>query len=324
MTKRTMLLTLLAIFVLPASLVFADVRVVTTTPTLADIVRQVGGEHVKVESIMRGPENIHNVSPTPSQMMKLRKAVLFIHGGLDAEPWVPQLIKGARRKNLQPGARGNVDVSQGISLKEVPQRGELTRAMGDIHVYGNTHYVLDPLNGIVIARTIANALKRTDTAHAEMFEANYEAFTQRIREMTDQLVTQMEPYRGTPVVTYHRTWPYLRDRFGLVKIAEVEPKPGISPGPQHLSQCVETMQVRGAKIVIVETYNSKKNAEFVARLVGGRAVVLAQGVGAVAEADTYERLFEYNIQALLAAFEELGIEPQNPSVEDVKNNPEQP
>ena len=114
----------------------AKVRVVTTTPTYADIVRQIGGEHVKVESIMRGMENVHNVIGKPSHMMKLRKADLFVHSGLDAEPWVPLLIKGARRSHLRPGQVGDVNVARGISLKEVPQRGELTRAQGDIHVFG--------------------------------------------------------------------------------------------------------------------------------------------------------------------------------------------
>ena len=288
----------------------ATVRVVTTTPTYADIVRQIGGEHVQVKSIMRGTENAHNVIGKPSHMIKLRKADLFVHSGLDAEPWVPLLIKGARRSHLLPGQVGDVNVATGIPLKEVPRRSELTRAQGDIHVFGNTHYALDPLNGIIIARTITDALMRTDPAHAETFEANYEAFSQRIREMTDRLVAKMEPYRGTPVVTYHRTWPYLLDRFGLVKVAEVEPKPGISPGPRHLSQCVEAMKASGARIVIVETYNSKKNADAVARRANGKAVVLVHQVRGVPQVDTYEKLFEYNVDTLLTAFAELGIEPR--------------
>ena len=52
----------------------AQVSVVATTPTIADIVRQVGGEHVDVQSIIRGPENPHNVIAKPSFVMKLRRA----------------------------------------------------------------------------------------------------------------------------------------------------------------------------------------------------------------------------------------------------------
>lgn len=288
----------------------AVVRVVTSTTTFADIARQVGAEHVDVQSVMRGPESVHNVSPKPSHMMKLRSADLFIHGGLDAEPWVPLLLRGARRPHLKPGQPGNVDVSRGITLKEVPRRGELSRAHGDIHVYGNTHYDLDPLNGIIIARTIADALRQADPAHADAFESGYEAFAARMRSLTDRLLTEMEPYEGTAVVTYHRTWPYFLDRFGLVRVAEVEPKPGIAPGPRHLNECVETMKARGAPIVIVETFNNRKHASLVAERAGGRAVVLAQAVRAVPEVETYEQLFEYNVRQILTACQEIGFEPK--------------
>src|SRR5262245_6387539 len=54
----------------------AEVRVVTTTQAYVDITRQIGGQLVSVESVMIGPENVHNVSPTPGQMMKLKKADL--------------------------------------------------------------------------------------------------------------------------------------------------------------------------------------------------------------------------------------------------------
>jgi len=291
----------------------AKVRVVTTTPTLADITRQVGGDYVSVQSIMRGPENVHNVQPKPSYMIKVKRADLFVHSGLDLELWAPLLIKGARNPRLFPGQPGNVDASRGIALKEVPRPGQLSRALGDIHVFGNPHYALDPLNGIIIARTITDALKRADPKHAQQFEKNYQAYAERLRQLTERLVARMKPYAGTKIVVYHRSWPYFTDRFGLVKVGEVEPKPGISPGPQHLAACIETMKQHGAKIIIVNTYNNRKNAETVASRVGGKAVVLAQEVKALPGVDTYEQMFEYNVETLLRAFREVGIQPRGPT-----------
>ena len=294
---------------LATPLALAQTRVVTTTPTLADIVRQVGGDRVEVESIMSGPENSHNVIPKPSFIMKMRRANLFVHMGLDAEPWVPELVKGSRQQRLHPGNDGNVDASAGITLLEVPQRGELTRALGDIHAFGNTHFALDPMNGITIARTIADVLKKTDPGHADEFEANYQEFDRRIREMTERLTQELEPYAGTEVVIYHRVWPYFFKRFGLAKLAEVEPKPGIQPGPRHLSKVVQTMKDHDAMIVIVETFNSLSNAEAVAKRAGGKAIVLPTEVNAVPEVDSYEALFEHNAHALIEAFKDVGIQP---------------
>ena len=118
----------------------------------------------------------------------------------------------------------------------------------------------------------------------------------------------MSPYQGTPVVTYHRTWPYFLKHLGLIKVAEVEPKPGITPGPRSLAACVETMKATGAKIVIVETYNNKANADSVAARAGGIAVVLAQEVKALPDVDTYEKLFEHNVELLLQAFKEANVQ----------------
>ncbi len=286
---------------------FATANVVTTTPIHADLVRKIGGEHVKVESLMRGPENAHNVIPKPSFIIKLRKADLFVHTGLDAEPWVPVLLKSARRDRLLPGGEAYVDLSAGIALKEVPERGELTRAQGDIHVYGNPHYALDPLNGIRMARTIAEALARLDPAHAESFDASYQAFARRMHRLVEQWVARLEPHGRVPVATYHRAWTYFLDRFFLEEVAEVEPKPGIAPGPRHLTECVERMKAEGARIVILTTFSNEKNGQLVAQRAGGRALVLAQEVNALPNVEEYEDIFEHNVEALLAAYRELGL-----------------
>jgi len=294
------------------SFALAEVRVVTTNPTLADLTRQVGGEQVRVESLMRGPENPHNVIPKPSFVMKLRKADLFLHLGLDAEPWVPNLLRSARQERLLSGGEGNVDASKGIVLFEVPSRGELTRALGDIHVYGNTHYVLDPLNGIAIGRTIASALTRVDREHASLFDERARELERDLRALTEKLTQAMEPLAGARVVTYHRTWPYFLKRFNLEKLDEVEPKPGIAPGPRHITRLAEEMKDNGVGLVIVETFSNQRTAQRLADLSKGRTVLLAQEVDAVPGVETYQALFQYNTEALLAAHRELNGASTNP------------
>lgn len=286
----------------PAS-VFAKLRVVTSSTNFAAVVREVGGEHVVVESIMRGNENPHNVIAKPSYIMMLRKADLFMHAGLDGEPWVPTLVKSARRKDLLPGGEANIDLSAGIDLKEVPAPGTASRAMGDIHLYGNTHYMLDPLNGVIVAHSIADALAGADPEHEPDYRARAAAFEARIRSLTQELQERVAPYAGVPVVVYHRSWPYFLDRFGFVSVGEVEPKPGVAPGPQHLKALGDAMKSSDVPIVIVEPFSSLKNAQVVAERAGARAVVLAIEVGGVSGADTYEQLFRTNIDAVISILE---------------------
>ena len=315
MREGTQLGGILAIVLFAAlmpSFALAEVRVVTTNPALADLTRQVGGEQVRVESLMRGPENPHNVIPKPSFVMKLRKAELFVHLGLDAEPWVPNLLRSARQERLLSGGRGNVNASTGIVLLEVPSQGELTRALGDIHVYGNTHYVLDPLNGIVIGRTIARALARVDPEHASLFAERAQELERDLRALTERLVEAMAPLAGSRVVTYHRTWPYFLKRFNLGKLDEVEPKPGIAPGPRHISRLAEAMKTNGVGLVIVETFSNQRTAQRVAERANGKTVLLAQEVNAVPGVETYQALFQYNTETLLAAHRELSGAPATP------------
>src|SRR5438067_6221280 len=112
----------------------AELKIVTTAPDYADIAKQIGGDKVEVHSVMKGPENVHNVMAKPTEMVQLNKADLFVHSGLDTEPWRDNLMKGARNPKILDNKPGNVDMSQGIALKEVPS-GKIGRDQGDVHAY---------------------------------------------------------------------------------------------------------------------------------------------------------------------------------------------
>src|SRR5256885_13123327 len=125
-------------FVIPllaiATVAHAQLRIVTTATDYADIAKQIGDDKVDVHSVMKGPENVHNVMAKPTEMVFLNKADLFVHSGLDAEPWRDNLLRGARNPRVISGKPGNVDMSEGIELKEVPT-GKIDRSMGDVHAY---------------------------------------------------------------------------------------------------------------------------------------------------------------------------------------------
>src|SRR5438132_10421802 len=102
---------LIACFLLAAlSLsVRADLKIVTTAPDYADIAKQIGDDKVDVHSVMKGPENVHNVMAKPTEMVYLNKADLFVHSGLDTEPWRDNLVKGARNPRILDLRPGSVD-----------------------------------------------------------------------------------------------------------------------------------------------------------------------------------------------------------------------
>jgi zinc/manganese transport system substrate-binding protein len=158
------------------------ISVVASLPDFAKIAEAVGGDKVHVSTIASGLQDPHFVDAKPSYMLKLRDADLFLVNGLELEiGWVPKLIEGSRNGKIKAGGTGYVDCSKNIPVVEVPSR-EINRADGDVHPFGNPHYTTDPLNGKIIAETIAEALERAQPSNVEYFESRKKAFQASLDE----------------------------------------------------------------------------------------------------------------------------------------------
>jgi len=253
MYKWTLLIAAFLSIAAPQKGAAAEIKIVTTSTDLASIAKFVGGDKVEVDHIIQGYQNPHYVDVRPSYMLKLHKADMFVKIGLDLELWAPILAEGARNKDIIKGGPGYVDASIGTEILEIPQV-RVTRELGDIHLYGNPHYWMDPLNGKVIADNILAGLKRIDPKDSEYFEKNKQEFDKKIDEMLPKWEEMMRPYWGTKIVTYHQTWPNFAKRFGLVVIGYVEPKPGVPPSPSHISSLIETMKAEDVKIILQEPF----------------------------------------------------------------------
>ena len=276
-------------------------KVVTSAPDYASLAELVGGDQVKVASLTNGAENIHNVVATPSKMLDLRDADLFIHTGLDLELWVPDIVKGSRNPKIQETKAGNVDCSKKIKLKEIPQ--ELSRAQGDIHIYGNPHYMLDPVNHILVAQTIRDALKAARPDKASYFDERYKEFEDRMKKKLIEWVVKMKPFKGAKVAGYHNVMPYFIDRFGLEMIGFIEEKPGISPGPSYIAKFIDRMKESGTKVILVNTWAERQTVDAVARAAGAETVVFPEWVRGVPETADVFALFDYRVNSIVAALE---------------------
>jgi zinc/manganese transport system substrate-binding protein len=157
------------------------IKVVASLPNLGAIASAVAGDKIDLTVIASGTQDAHFVDPKPSYIVKLRKGDLLLVNGLDLEiGWVPPLTQGARTARLMPGGPGFIDCSAGIRVVEVPL--SLSRTEGDVHPYGNPHYLTDPLNAEIVAGTITEALKRVDSASAQAYEDGRRAFVRQLHE----------------------------------------------------------------------------------------------------------------------------------------------
>lgn len=291
----------------------ADLKIVTTTPDFADMARQIGGEHVRAHAVMKGPENVHNVVATPTEMLELNAADLFVHSGLDAEPWRDNLMKGARNPRILSGRPGNVDMSEGVPLRDVPT-GRIDRSLGDVHAYGNTHYTLDPRVAQRMAVTLVKAMVAADPANADLYKANAKRFVTEMGDVGREIRRAFAPYAGLKVITYHRgAWDYFADAAGIEIADTIEQKVMITPSPAEVRALIERAKRDGVRVVICGTYNDAKLAQYVADQIGGRMVVLPDHVNGAAGVDSYQKLFRHNAEKLIETARAAGVEPKTPN-----------
>jgi len=280
--------------------------VVTTTEDLAAIAREVGGDRVNVEAIARGYQDPHFVEAKPSFILKLQKADVLVLVGKELEiGWLPPLIQQSRNAKIQQGGPGYVDASLRAQILEIPQ-GQITRAMGDVHPLGNPHYWLDPENGKRIARDLADKFSVAHPNDRAYFEQRVTDFNGRLDAALKRWLDQMAPYKGTKVVTYHRSFPNFAERFGLDIIGYVEPRPGIPPTPQHTLDLMNEMKRQNVKLVLVEPYFDLKTPNAIGRDTGAQVLVMPPSVGGVKEAPDYIKLFDYDINLLIDAIKKAG------------------
>jgi zinc/manganese transport system substrate-binding protein len=291
--------------VLPAA-AQSKLNVVATTEDLAAIAREVGGDHVSVDSIARGFQDPHFVEAKPSFILKLQKADLLILVGRDLEiGWLPPLIQQSRNSKVQVGADGYLDASSQARILEVPT-GQITRAEGDVHPLGNPHFWLDPDNGKIVAREISDKFSKFRPNDRAYFEQRLNDFVNRLNDAEKRWTAMMAPYKGIKVVTYHRSYSNFADKFGLNIVGYVEPKPGIPPTPQHTLELINDMKKNNIKIVLVEPYFDLKTPNAIGRETGAQVLVMPPSVGGTKDITDYFKLFDYDLNLLVDAIKKTG------------------
>jgi zinc/manganese transport system substrate-binding protein len=277
-------------------------RVVATTPDLAALAREIGGDAVEVVALAKATEDAHFVDAKPSYLVALNRADVLIEGGAELElGWLPPLLDNARNTKIASGAPGRIVASHGIRLLEVPTTFD--RSRGDVHALGNPHFLLDPVNVKTVVANMADHFAQVDPSSAAMFRTNLDRFNRTLDSKLAEWTRQLAPYRGAPIVTYHRDFVYLAHRFNLDILETLESKPGIAPSPAHLATVISAMKARHAGVIIVQPYQNRRTAETVARQTNAIVLDISQQPGAIANTDTYFAMMDNLVRTLAAALE---------------------
>jgi len=288
---RRLICSLAAALALLSGPAAAKVRVAASTNDLGSIASRIGGDQVEVFAIARANSDPHRVETLPSYMVKVSRAQVYLKVGLGLDQWAGAILDGSRNNKVLL-----VDCAKGVRVLERPA-GKVDASMGDVHPDGNPHYWLDPRNGAVVGRNIAEALAQIDAAHAAIYRTNAEAFAKEATAAFERNHVRAAALPSKTVFTYHRSWSYLADAFGLEVAATVEPVPGIPPTARHLASLVETAKARKVGVLLQEPYFSGEAGRFLTRQSGMRVVTQSSACDGV-DAGSYLAHFDQLFAAL--------------------------
>ena len=265
---------------------YAQIRVVTTTTVIYDIVKQIGGDKISLDYICRGDQDPHFLEVLPSYMLKIRKADIMFENGLGLELWAPKLIDGSRNSDLQL-----VDLSKNIPVKGVPT-GRIDASQGDIHPFGNPHYWLDPENVIIMGSEIMNTLSAKDPDNQSFFQSNYDRFKSDLEKKMQQWEEQLVAVKGEQFIVYHDSWLYFADKYGIQVSGFIEPKPGIPPTPSHNAELIRMISGGKIKLILMENFYSDSSPNQISGSTGIRVVKVPIYVFGMEGVDSYITLID--------------------------------
>jgi ABC-type Zn uptake system ZnuABC Zn-binding protein ZnuA len=275
-------------------------NIVVTIPVLKDLAQQVGGEHVRVTSLLNGYENEHTYSPRPSDLVAVRKARLLFEVGIGLEVWVSSLVKNAGSSSLRI-----VTTSQGIGLirdhadhRDETHRGRSTGGSG-----GNPHIWMDPENVAIMLRHITEALIAADPAHATDFRNRQAVYLQQLDRLRKELSDRLKRLPDRRFIAHHPAWPYLARRFGFDVVGTIQMQSGTEPSALQLQTLISKIKKDRIKVIVSEIQLSQKLPELLAKETKTRVVVLTTLPGGLPGTETYLDMLRYNVLQLANALE---------------------
>lgn len=252
----------------------APLRVAATTPLLADVVAAVGGDRVRVESLLPRAVDPHAFQPRPADVRRMSDAQAIYLNGLGLEtPWERLLAAAGREKW--------VDLSEGMTVRHLT---EPCTAGGD-HAHHNhgdpvpdPHVWLDPTRVAYWAEQIAGDLARRDPGHADAYRARADAYRVKLDELDRWIRAEIAtvPEDRRRMVTDHASFGYFCDRYGLRQEATL--LPGFStlaqPSARDLAQLEEQVRAGGIRTLFTGETGHSALARRVASDTGAKVIPL--------------------------------------------------
>ena len=264
--------------------------VVATTTQVSDFTRVIGGDQVKVTTLIKPNVDAHDFEPSPADIDAIAKADLVVKNGVGLERWLDDTIKSS-------GFKGPVvDASQGVTLRQVEGEGS------DPHIWQN------PRNARIMVANIERALARAEPAGAATFKANLDAYTKELTALDAEVERQLNGLANRKLVTNHDAFGYYVDRYGLEFVGSVIPSFDTTAelSGADIRELVAKIEQTKVKAIFSEASLPPKTAQAIAseagvKVVQGEDALYGDSLGPPgSDGDTYLKIVRHNTRTIVS------------------------
>ncbi|MBA2597820.1 MAG: zinc ABC transporter substrate-binding protein [Chloroflexia bacterium] len=284
------------------------VHVIASFSILGDLVRQVGGDAVRVTTLIGPGTDAHTYDPAPADLVLLSEADVVFENGLGFEPWLDGFYESAQ----PPGAR--VVVTEGITPRAAGEDhdtgdGGAAPDEGDERGQFDPHIWHDVANAVVIVSNIRDALVAADPAHTSEFAANAAAAITRLEALDASIREQVAtlPEERRKLVTSHDTFGYFADAYGFevlgTALGSLSSEAG-DPSARDIALLIEEIETAGVPAIFAENVG---NVDLMASIAAEAGVTLAPTLYTDAlgpegsPGATYEAMMQSNVSTIVTA-----------------------
>ena len=279
-----------------ASFAAEPVPIVASFSILADLVRVVGGERVRVTTLVGPDEDAHVFEPKPGDAKALVQSRLLVINGLSFEPWAQKLAKSA-------GYQGETVVaSKGVKPLVMAQEKD---HKGHQHDEVDPHAWQNPGNVVLYTRNIAAALAKADPAGTSAYQANATAYLKELQALDAWAKTQFAaiPADKRKVITSHDAFGYLAAQYQIRFLAPQGVSTDAEPSAREVAQLIRQIQREKIKAVFVENMSNPRLLAQLGKDAGvtvGATLYVDALSAAGGPADSYLKLMRHNVTQLAA------------------------
>ena len=290
--------------------------VVATFSILGDMVKEIGGDRVRLTTIVGVNSDTHNFEATPGDARALQHARVLVLNGLDFEPWLNGLLEASGFKGQQ------VLASKGVKVRVLGDEVDSHDHSDHEHAHGphdqhgahdghdhhagdvDPHAWQDLANGMVYARNIAAGLGKADPRNASYYEGRAESYIARMQALDTEIRAALAaiPRERRKVITSHDAFGYFGDAYGVDFIAVAGLSSRSEPSARELARIITQAREAGVRGVFVENMSNASLINEIARetgaIVGG--TLYSDALGPADEpAGTYLGMLSWNAGRLV-------------------------